>query len=96
MRETFRSGTAKKNKTKVQVKFSLWFGRWIRTPMVQVRFPHGPRFLLLLEKNLPVLTIHGNPPLANGGPPMATGEGKLAYVEAFPPVVHQLTTGGKF
>ena len=35
---------------------------------------------------LPVMTTHGNPPLAIGGPPVATGEGKLDYMEAFPPV----------
>ena len=44
---------------------------------------------------LPVLTTHGNPALAIGGPPMATGEGKLDYVEAFPPVVHRWTIDEK-
>ena len=44
--------------------------------------------LTLVE--LPVLTTHGNPPLAIGGPLMATGGGKLAFVEPFPP----LATGG--
>ena len=34
---------------------------------------------------LPVLTTHGNRTLA-------TGEGKLAYVEAFPPVGHRWST----
>ena len=44
-------------------------------------------------KNLPVLTSHGNPPLAIGGAPVATGEGKLDYMKAFPPVVHRWTIG---
>ena len=41
---------------------------------------------------VPVLTTHGNPPLAIAGPPMATGEGKLGFVEVFPPVA----ISGKF
>ena len=40
--------------------------------------------------NVPVLTTHGNPPVAIGGPPVATGGGKLDYMEAFPSVA----TGG--
>ena len=36
--------------------------------------------------SLPVLTTHGNPPLAIGGPPVAIGGGKLDYMEASPPV----------
>ena len=41
-------------------------------------------------KQSPVLTTHGNPPVAIGGPPVATGGGKLGYMEAFPSVA----TGG--
>ena len=37
-------------------------------------------------KRCPVLTAHGNPPLAIGGPTEATGEGNIGYVEAFPQV----------
>ena len=37
----------------------------------------------------PVLTTQGNPSVAIGGPPLAIGGGKLAKVEAFPPVVHR-------
>ena len=40
--------------------------------------------------DIPVLTTQGNPSVAIGGPQMAIGGGKLANVEAFPPVA----TGG--
>ena len=39
--------------------------------------------------SMPVLTAHGNQPLAIEGSPMVTGKVLLAYVEAFPPVAHK-------
>ena len=47
-------------------------------------------FSEILLTCMPVLPTQGNPSVAIGGPPMAIGGGKLANVDAFPPVV----TGG--
>ena len=70
----------------LQKDFPGSFIVWITRQSTDFTFVYRIRIL----NNIPVLTTHGNPPVAIGGPPVATGGGKLGYMEAFPSVA----TGG--